>query len=81
MAVILKNDGFAGARSIFPTRLEFAFYEVALPAVQYRDAHLQSLGGGWYCYSWAPWFFTYRMPVWTERQIEAHRARIRRFAW
>lgn len=81
MGAILRNDGFAGAGPIFPSRLEFSFYEVALPAAQYRDAHIQSLGGGWYCYSALPWFFTYHVPVWTDREVEAHMARVRKLLW
>jgi hypothetical protein len=40
-----------------------------------------SSGGGWYCYTAVPWIFTYRIPEWTEQQIEAHRSRIRKFLW
>jgi len=67
MGAILKNDGFGGAGSIFPSRLEFTFHEIALAAAQYRDSHIESLGGGCYCYSALPWLFTYRMPQWTEQ--------------
>jgi len=81
MGAILRNDGLGGARSIFPSRPEFSFYEIALAAVQYRDTHIQSLGGGWYCYTALPWMFTYRAPVWTEQAVEAHRARIRTLLW
>lgn len=81
MGAILRNDGFGGARAVFPSRLEFTFYEIALATAQYRDCHIQSLGGGWYCYAAAPWFFTYRMPEWSEQQIEACRARVRQLLW
>lgn len=81
MGAILGNDGFAGAGSIFPSRLEFSFYEVALPAAQYRDVHIQSLGGGWYCYCALPWLFTYRVPEWTEREVGACTARVRKLLW
>ncbi|MGQ0523883.1 MAG: hypothetical protein ACT4P8_09520 [Betaproteobacteria bacterium] len=81
MGAILKSDGFAGAGSIFPSRVEFSFYEIALAAVQYRDSHIESLGGGWYCYTALPWMFTYRVPEWTEVDIEACRARVRKLLW
>ena len=81
MSALLRDDGFGGARSIFPSKLEFTFYEIALGATQYRDSHIQSLGGGWYCYVALPWLFTYRTPEWTERQVKAHRARIHKLLW
>ena len=81
MGAILRNDGFGGAGSIFPSKLEFTFYEIALPAAQYRDSHVQSLGGGWYCYSELSWLFTYRTVEWTEQEVKAHMARIRKLLW
>jgi hypothetical protein len=81
MGALLRNDGFGGARPIFPSRLEFTFYEIALPAAQYRDSHIQTLGGGWYCYSALPWLFTYRTPEWTEQEVKAHMARIHKLLW
>lgn len=81
MGAILRRDGLAGAGPIFPSRPEFSFYEIALAAAQYRDRHIQSLGGGWYCYTALPWIFTYRVREWTERDIEAHRARVRKLIW
>jgi len=81
MGAILRNEGFGSAGPVFPSRPEFTFYEIALAAVQYRDTHIHSLGGGWYCYTAVPWIFTYRIPEWTEQQIEAHRSRIRKFLW
>ncbi len=81
MGAILRSDGIGGARSICPSRLDFSFYEVALSAVQYRDSHIESLGGGWYCYTALPWLFTYRVPEWTEREIDAHVARIHKLLW
>lgn len=81
MGAIVRNDAFGGARSIFPSRLEFTFYEIALPAAQYRDSHIQSLGGGWYCYAKLPWLFTYRTTEWTEQEVKRHMARIPRLLW
>ena len=81
MGAMLRNDSFGGARSIFPSKLEFTFYEIALSAAQYRDSHIQSLGGGWYCYSELSWLFTYRTVEWTEQEIKAHMARIHRLLW
>jgi hypothetical protein len=81
MSALLKNDSFGGAQSIFPSKLEFTFYEIALAAAQYRDSHIESLGGGWYCYSALPWLFTYRTPAWTEREVKAHMARVHRLLW
>lgn len=81
MGAILRNDGLGSAGPIFPTRPAFSFYEIALAAAQYRDTHILSLGGGWYCYTVTPWVFTYRVPSWTEASVEAHRARIRRALW
>jgi hypothetical protein len=81
MGAILRNGGFGGARPIFPPRLEFTFYEIALAAAQYRDSHIQTLGGGWYCYSALPWLFTYRTPEWTEQEVKAHTARIHKLLW
>lgn len=81
MGALLKNDGLGGAGAIFPSRLEFTFYEIALATAQYRDAHIHSLGGDWYCYSAPPWFFTYRRPGWTEQELRAHAARVRRLLW
>ena len=81
MGAILKSDTLSSTGSIFPARPEFAFYEIALAAAQYRDRHIQSLGGGWYCYTALPWIFTYRVREWTERDIEAHRSRVRKLLW
>jgi len=81
MGAILRNDGIGGARAIFPSRLEFTFYEIALPAAQYRDSHIQGLGGGWYCYCKLPWLFTYRTAEWTEQEVTAHRARVHKLLW
>ena len=81
LGAILRSGGWEDARPIFPSRLEFTFYEIALPTAQYRDSHVQSLGGGWYCYSAPLWLFTYRMPLWTEREAKICRARVRTFLW
>lgn len=81
MGAILRNDGIGGARSIFPSRLDFTFYEIALSAAQYRDTHIQSLGGGWYCYYRAPWLFTYRRTEWTEQGVKTLMARIPKLLW
>ncbi len=81
MGAILRNDGIGGAGAILPSKLEFSFYEVALPAAQYRDSHIQSLGGGWYCYCALPWLFTYRMVEWTQQEVDARRARIHKLLW
>lgn len=81
MGAILRNDGIGGAPSILPSRLEFTFYEIALSAAQYQESHIQSLGGGWYCYCKLPWFFTYRTPKWTEPQVKACMARVHRLLW
>jgi len=81
MGAILRNAGFGGARSIFPSKPEFTFYEIALSVAQYRNSHIQSLGGGWYCYSAASWFFTYRTVKWSEQEVKAHTARIHKLLW
>jgi len=41
MGAILRKDGFGGARSIFPSRPDFTFYEIALATAQYRNSHIQ----------------------------------------
>jgi len=81
MGAILRNDRFGGARSIFPSQPEFTFYEIAISVAQYRDSHIHSLGGGWYCYAVAPWLFTYRTVDWSEREVKAHMARVHKFLW
>jgi hypothetical protein len=81
MGAILRNDGIAGARSMFPTRLDLTFYEIALSAAQYRDSHIYSLGGGWYCYSELSWLFTYRTVEWTEQKVKTHMARVHKLLW
>ncbi len=81
MSAILRNDGIGGAGSILPSGLQFTFYEIALPAAQYRDAHIESLGGGWYCYARLPWLFTYRTVEWTEQDVKALMGRVHRFLW
>jgi hypothetical protein len=73
--------GWCRARSIFPSKLEFTFYEIALPAAQYRDCHIQRLAGGWYCYSKLSWLFTYRTVEWNGREVKAHMARIHKLLW
>lgn len=81
MSAIVKHDGISAAGAIFPSRPEFSFYEIALAAVQYRDTHLEPLGGGWYCYTALPWIFTYCVPQWTDRDVEQCRARVRKWLW
>jgi hypothetical protein len=78
MVAIPGHDGIGGARSLFPSAPGFSFHEIALPAAHYRNPHIHSLGGGWYCYCAGSWLFTYRR---SDEAVKAQMSGIRKLLW